>query len=179
MKGVSESGIRCLRRAHRNPWGTVALSTPRNQKSRARLGSIIGAKSMPEQGAAKCFAYLQTTTQSRAALFELMNRRTPGQSAGDFLSDGADDVRELPLYLSPESEHVAGLHEISLQLSKPKNVIALIFSPRSFVPAAYDRRSTLPRSALGLIHRNLDEACLKIWRITVHKLELTRNRLKN
>jgi hypothetical protein len=62
---------------------------------------------MPEEGAAKCFAYVQTyDTKPKRRLFELM--KSQGLQANQqvtFLSDGADDVRELPLYLSPESEH--------------------------------------------------------------------------
>jgi hypothetical protein len=62
---------------------------------------------MPEEGAAKCFAYVQTyDTKPKQRLFELM--KSQGLQANQqvtFLSDGADDVRELPLYLSPESEH--------------------------------------------------------------------------
>jgi hypothetical protein len=40
-------------------------------------------------------------------LFELMKSQglQANQQVTTFLSDGADDVRELPLYLSPESEH--------------------------------------------------------------------------
>jgi hypothetical protein len=45
-------------------------------------------------------------TKPKRRLFELM--KSQGLQANQqvtFLSDGADDVRELPLYLSPESEH--------------------------------------------------------------------------
>src|SRR2546421_2591719 len=34
-----------------------------------------------------------------------------------FLSDGADDVRELPLYLSPESEHWLDWFHVSMRLT--------------------------------------------------------------
>jgi hypothetical protein len=33
-----------------------------------------------------------------------------------FLSDGADDVRELPLYLSPESEHGLDWFHVAMRL---------------------------------------------------------------
>ena len=45
-------------------------------------------------------------TKPKRRLFELM--KSQGLQANQqvtFLSDVADDVRELPLYLSPESEH--------------------------------------------------------------------------
>ena len=45
---------------------------------------------MPEEGAAKCFAYVQTyDTRPKRRLFELMKSQKV-----TFLSDGADDVRE-------------------------------------------------------------------------------------
>jgi hypothetical protein len=34
-----------------------------------------------------------------------------------FLSDGADDVRELPLYLSPESEHWLDWFHLTMRLT--------------------------------------------------------------
>ena len=80
----------------------------KDQKSRGEgWFEVIAGKSMPEEGAAKCFAYVQTyDTKPKRRLFELM--KSQGLQANQqvtFLSDGADDVRELPLYLSPESEH--------------------------------------------------------------------------
>ena len=78
------------------------------QKARgAGWFEVIAGKSVPEQGAAKCFAYVQTyDPKPKRRLFELM--KSQGLQANQqvtFLSDGAEDVRELPLYLSPESEH--------------------------------------------------------------------------
>ena len=80
----------------------------KDQKSRGEgWFEVIAGKSMPEEGAAKCFAYVQTyDTKPKRRLFELL--KSQGLRANQqvtFLSDGADDVRELPLYLSPESEH--------------------------------------------------------------------------
>jgi hypothetical protein len=75
----------------------------KDQKSRGEgWFEVIAGKSMPEEGAAKCFAYVQTyDTKPKRRLFELM--KSQGLQANQqvtFLSDGADDVRELPLYLS-------------------------------------------------------------------------------
>ena len=73
---------------------------------------------MPEEGAAKCFAYVQTyDTKPKRRLFELM--KSQGLQANQqvtFLSDGADDVRELPLYLSPESEHWLDWFHVAMRL---------------------------------------------------------------
>src|SRR5271157_4680645 len=79
---------------------------------------VIAGKSMPEEGAAKCFAYVQTyDTKPKRRLYELM--KSQGLQANQqvtFLSDGADDVRELPLYLSPESEHWLDWFHVAMRL---------------------------------------------------------------
>jgi hypothetical protein len=79
---------------------------------------VIAGKSMPEEGAAKCFAYVQTyDTKPKRRLFELMKSQgLQGNQQVTFLSDGADDVRELPLYLSPESEHWLDWFHVAMRL---------------------------------------------------------------
>ena len=91
----------------------------KDQKSRGEgWFEVIAGKSMPEEGAAKCFAYVQTCdTKPKRRLFELM--KSQGLQANQqvtFLSDGADDVRELPLYLSPESEHWLDWFHVAMRL---------------------------------------------------------------
>jgi hypothetical protein len=56
-------------------------------------------------------------TKPKRRLFELM--KSQGLQANQqvtFLSDGADDVRELPLYLSPESEHWRDWFHVAMRL---------------------------------------------------------------
>src|SRR5271165_5168854 len=92
----------------------------KDQKSRGEgWFEVIAGKSMPEEGAAKCFAYVQTyDTKPKRRLFELL--KSQGLQANQqvtFLSDGADDVRELPLYLSPESEHWLDWFHLTMRLT--------------------------------------------------------------
>ncbi|MGH9827513.1 MAG: hypothetical protein ACREDR_30165 [Blastocatellia bacterium] len=80
----------------------------RDQNSRTEgWFEVIAGKSVVEDGNAKCFAYAQTyDTKPKPRLFEVM--KSQGLQANQqvtFLSDGADDVRDVPMYLSPESEH--------------------------------------------------------------------------
>ena len=91
----------------------------KDQKSRGEgCFEVIAGKSMPEEGAAKCFAYVQTyDTKPKRRLFELM--KSQGLQANQqvtFLSDDADDVGELPLYLSPESEHWLDWFHVAMRL---------------------------------------------------------------
>lgn len=57
-------------------------------------------------------------TKPKRRLFELL--KSQGLQANQqvtFLSDGADDVREVPLYLSPESEHWLNWFHITMRLA--------------------------------------------------------------
>jgi hypothetical protein len=80
---------------------------------------VIAGKSVPQEGGAKCFAYVQTyDPKPKRRLFELL--KSQGLQANQqvtFLSDGADDVRQLPLYLSPESEHWLDWFHVSMRLT--------------------------------------------------------------
>src|SRR5215469_13364896 len=92
----------------------------KGQKSRGEgWFEVIAGKSVPEEGAAKCFAYVQAyDPKPRRRLFELL--KSQGLQANQqvtFLSDGADDVRELPLYLSPESEHWLDWFHLTMRLT--------------------------------------------------------------
>ena len=92
----------------------------KGQKSRGEgWFEVIAGKSVPEEGAAKCFAYVQTyDPKPKRRLFELL--KSQGLQANQqvtFLSDGAEDVRELPLYLSPESEHWLDWFHLTMRLT--------------------------------------------------------------
>src|SRR4029077_8157815 len=105
----------------------------KDQKSRGEGFEVIAGKSMPEEGAAKCFAYVQIyDTKPKRRLFELMKSQglQPNQQV-TFLSDGADDVRELPLYLSPESEHWLDWFHVAMRLRVMGQMIKGLVSERS------------------------------------------------
>src|SRR5258708_24277300 len=92
----------------------------KDQKSRGEgWFEVIAGKSMPEEGAAKCFAYVQSyDTKPKRRLFELM--KSQGLQANQqviFLSDGAGDVREFPVYLSPKPDH--RLHSFHTPIHPP------------------------------------------------------------
>ena len=59
---------------------------------------------MPADGPAKCFGFVQTyDTKPKRRLFEVLKSQgmQPNQQI-TLLTDGGDDVRELPLYLNPQ-----------------------------------------------------------------------------
>ena len=80
---------------------------------------VIAGKSMPTDGPAKCFGYVQTYDRKpKRRLFEVL--KSQGMQANQqvtFLTDGGDDVRELPLYLNPQAGHLLDWFHIAMRLT--------------------------------------------------------------
>src|SRR5512143_673475 len=80
---------------------------------------VIAGKSQPDEGEAKCFAFVNTyDAKPKRRLFEVL--KAQGLQVNQqvtFLTDGGDTVRELPLYLSPESEHWLDWFHITMRLT--------------------------------------------------------------
>jgi hypothetical protein len=81
----------------------------RDERSRkAGWFEVIVGKSMPDKGASKCFGFVHMyDTKPKRRLFDVL--KSQGMQANQqvtFLSDGGDTVRELPMYLHPEAEHI-------------------------------------------------------------------------
>jgi hypothetical protein len=69
---------------------------------------VIAGKSIPEEGKARVFAGVgQIDTKPKRRLHEVLTSQgvLPRQRV-TFLSDGGDNVRQLPAYLHPRSEHI-------------------------------------------------------------------------
>ena len=80
---------------------------------------MIAGKSMPAQGPPKCFGFVQTyDPKPKRRLFEVL--RSQGMQMNQqvtFLTDGGEDVRELPLYLNPQAEHVLDWFHVTMRLT--------------------------------------------------------------
>jgi hypothetical protein len=80
---------------------------------------VIAGKSQPDEGEAKCFAFVNTyDVKPKRRLFEVL--KAQGLQMNQqvvFLTDGGDTVRELPLYLSPESEHWLDWFHLTMRLT--------------------------------------------------------------
>ena len=74
---------------------------------------------MPVEGPAKCFGFVQTyDPKPKRRLFELL--KSQGMQMNQqvtFLTDGGDDVRELPLYLNPQAEHILDWFHVTMRLT--------------------------------------------------------------
>jgi hypothetical protein len=80
--------------------------------------AIVG-KARPEEGPGKCFGFVQTYDQKpKRRLFEML--KSQGLQMNQqvvFQSDGGDDVRDLQLYLCPESEHYLDWFHVTMRLT--------------------------------------------------------------
>lgn len=72
-----------------------------------------------EHPSSKCFAFVQTYDQKpKRRLFELLKAQGMQDNQQiTFLSDGADNVRELQLYLNPEAEHLLDWFHVTMRLT--------------------------------------------------------------
>jgi len=80
---------------------------------------VIAGKSMPAEGPSKCFGFVQTyDCKPKRRLFEVL--RSQGLQMNQqvtFLTDGGEDVRDLPLYLNPQAEHLLDWFHVTMRLS--------------------------------------------------------------
>ena len=79
------------------------------QRSRADgWFEVIAGKAVPASGRPACFGYVQTyDTKPKRRLFEVL--KTQGMQANQqvtFLTDGGEDIRDLPCYLNAQAEHL-------------------------------------------------------------------------
>ena len=80
---------------------------------------VIAGKSMPVDGPAKSFGFVQTYDRKpKRRLFEVLKSQgmQPNQHV-TFLTDGGEDVRDLSLYLNPQAEHLIDWFHITMRLT--------------------------------------------------------------
>ena len=80
---------------------------------------VIVGTSLPQAGPARRFGFVNGyDTKPKRRVFEVL--RSQGMTANQqitFLSDGGDTVRDLPLYLNPQAEHVLGWFHMMMYIS--------------------------------------------------------------
>jgi hypothetical protein len=92
----------------------------RDERSRkAGWFEVIAGKSIPAEGTAKCFGFVHTyDTKPKRRLFEVLKSQGMQENQQvTFLSDGGDTVRELPMYLHPEAEHVLDWFHVAMRIT--------------------------------------------------------------
>jgi hypothetical protein len=80
---------------------------------------VIVGKSIPEEGTSECFALVQSyDDKPKRRIFEVLKGQ--GMQLNQqivFLSDGGDTVRNLQLYLNPETEHLLDWFHVTMRLT--------------------------------------------------------------
>src|SRR2546428_339882 len=91
----------------------------RHRSRREGWFEVIAGKSVPTQGPARCFGFVQTyDPKPKRRLFEAL--KSQGMQANQqvtFLTDGGEDARERPLYLNPQAEHLLAWFHITMRLT--------------------------------------------------------------
>ena len=91
----------------------------RHWYNKKRNFELLVGKSILEEGASKCFGFVQSyDDKPKRRLFEVLKGQgmQPNQPI-TFLSDGGDTVRNLQLYLNPEAEHLLDWFHITMRLT--------------------------------------------------------------
>src|SRR6266542_2863005 len=121
LRAASVIGMRARGRMARSRSASMAAtSTPATAtESKAGWFELIVGKSVPTDGAAKCFGFVTSyDTKPKRRLAELLKAQgLQMNQAITFLSDGGDTVRDLQLYLSPLAEHLLDWFQITMRLT--------------------------------------------------------------
>jgi len=80
---------------------------------------VIVGKSMSSEGEGKCLAFVQTYDQKpKRRLFELLKSQNMQMNQQiTFLTDGGEDIRDLPQFINPEAEHILDWFHIAMRLT--------------------------------------------------------------
>jgi hypothetical protein len=98
----------------------VVSSMPKISRRAAKDGSRSSwVKSMPSDGESKCLAFVQTYDQKpKRRFFELLRSQNMQMNQQvTFLTDGGEDIRELPQFINPEAEHILDWFHIAMRLT--------------------------------------------------------------
>ena len=80
---------------------------------------VIAGKAMPADGRSSCFGYVQTyDSKPKRRLFEVL--ASHGMQANQqvtFLTDGGEDIRDLPRYLNPQAEHLLDWFHLTMRIT--------------------------------------------------------------
>ncbi len=120
--------------------------------------AIIG-KSVTAAGAATCFGFVQSDdAQPRQRLVAVLQAQGMQMNQQiTFLSDGGDNVRDLPLYLNPQAEHILDWFHVTMRLTVMGQMAKGVRS-RDDPALTTDLQATLERLKWYLWHGNVFRA---------------------
>jgi hypothetical protein len=132
---------------------------------------VIAGKSMTAHGQAKSFGFVQTyDSKPKRRLFEVLKGQ--GMQANQtvtFVTDGGEDIRDLPRYLNPCAEHLLDWFHVTMRLTVMSNMAKGLAARAS--TGAHE-------CAAGLDEKDLDEDDLRYYGQIVTSLPAELERLK-
>jgi hypothetical protein len=92
---------------------------------------VIGGKAIPATGPASCFGFVQTyDTKPERRLFEVLQAQgMAANQAVTFLTDGGEDIRDLPCYLNAQAEHLLDWFHITMRITVMTNMAKSLRPP--------------------------------------------------
>jgi hypothetical protein len=92
---------------------------------------VIAGKVIPAEGPSSCFGYVQThDTKPKRRLFEVLKGH--GMAANQqitFLTDGGEDIRDIPRHLNPQAEHLLDWFHITMRITVMTNMAKSLHPP--------------------------------------------------
>jgi hypothetical protein len=92
---------------------------------------VIVGKAIPAEGKPTCFGYVQTyDAKPKRRLFEVLNAQ--GMQANQqvtFLTDGGEDIRDLPCYLNAQAEHLLDWFHLTMRITVMTNMAKSLPAP--------------------------------------------------
>ncbi|WP_427019291.1 ISKra4 family transposase (plasmid) [Pseudarthrobacter sp. P1] len=139
---------------------------------------VIAGKIVPAEGKPTRFAYVQTyDSKPKRRLYQAL--RAQGMQDNQcvtFLTDGGEDIRDLPCYLNPQSEHLLDWFHITMRITVMANMAKSLQPP----PPAGDTDSAglpsaqVPRPDLaGQIAEDLQRLKWLLWHGNVFRALIT------
>jgi hypothetical protein len=92
---------------------------------------VIAGRSTPDDRPAKTFAFVQTyDAKPKRRLFEVLaGQGMQAKQDVTFITDGGEDIRDLPLYLNPNAEHLLDWFHITMRITVMANTAKGLRSP--------------------------------------------------
>ena len=122
---------------------------------------VIAGKVMPAHGKPTCFGYVQTyDTKPKRRLFEVLNSQ--GMTANQqitFVTDGGEDIRDLPRFLNPQAEHRLDWFHITMRLTVMSTMAKGLRTPPPDSEAPSDARGDLATE----VGKNLESLKWFLW----------------
>ncbi len=92
---------------------------------------VIAGKVVPAEGRATCFGYVQTyDSKPKRRLFDVLKSHGMADNQQvTFLTDGGEDIRDLPRFLNPQAEHLLDWFHITMRITVMTNMAKSLQPP--------------------------------------------------